>query len=105
MFEWNTFLLGGGIGLTSAIIGGMVEYQISSRSETANGRLPGCMLLVTGGLGFTGIVVTLFSWFVGRDFTRPIVAGLGVGLGFFLGFLLLMVIWLLFFGQKMPPPE
>lgn len=105
MFEWNAFLIGSGVGLFSAVLGGVLEFLISARREVGNGRLPGCMLLVTGALGFAGVVVTLISWLFGHDLGRPLTAGLGVGLGFFGGFVLLLIFWLLFFGRTEVPPQ
>jgi drug/metabolite transporter (DMT)-like permease len=105
MFEWNTFMIGIGVGLLSAILGGVLEFSISQRRAEGNGRLPGCMLLVTGALGFVGVMVTLVSWLFDHNLSRPLTTGLGVGIGFFGGFVLLMITWLLFFGRNEVPPE
>jgi len=102
MFDWNILLLGAGIGFISAVLGGIIEYQIGSKRREGEGGLPSCMLLVTGGLGFIGILVTGISWLVGREWGLPLVAGIGVGIGFFLGFIILLAIWILLFSRKSP---
>jgi ABC-type Fe3+ transport system permease subunit len=94
----QSFLIGLAIGLVSAIIGGLVEYLIvrqrgDSAQETE--RLPGCMLLVTGGLGGLGLLAIGFSLLTSGEVVRMLITGLGVGVGFFGGFLVMMLGWFL----------
>lgn len=92
----QSFLIGVAVGLTSAIIGAVVEYLIvrQNRSEAEHTeRLPGCMLLVSGGLGGVGLLAIAFSLLVSGEVVRMLITGLGVGVGFFSGFVLMMVLW------------
>ena len=92
----ESFLIGLVIGLASAIIGGIVEYLIvrqrGEQSQEAE-RLPGCMLLVSGGLGGLGLFAIGFSLLTSGEVVRMLITGLGVGIGFFSGFVILMVAW------------
>lgn len=94
----QSFLIGLAIGLVSAIVGAVVEYLIvrqrgDSSQETE--RLPGCMLLVSGGLGGVGLLAIGFSLLTSGEVVRMLITGLGVGVGFFGGFLLMMMAWFL----------
>ncbi|MCP5094566.1 MAG: hypothetical protein GY943_03315 [Chloroflexi bacterium] len=102
MFDFEALLIGAGVGLISAIIGAIIDYRFISRNrkeqaELENGRLPGCIFLVSGSLGFLGIVVIFLSFLV-ESVKRALIAGLGVGLGFFVGFVIMMLVW--FFTQR-----
>jgi ABC-type Fe3+ transport system permease subunit len=90
----QSFFIGLAIGLASAIIGAIIEYLIvRQRDEREAERLPGCMLLVSGGLGGTGLLVIGFSLITSGEVVRMLITGLGVGVGFFGGFVLMMLAW------------
>ena len=92
--NWQSFLIGVGIGLTSAIVGAIVEYLIVRRQgEQQTERLPGCMLLVSGALGGVGMVAIGISLITSGEVVRMLITGLGVGVGFFGGFILMMAAW------------
>lgn len=79
-------LIGGGVGLVSALIAGLVQHRIvRSGVEARSRRLPGCLMIVAGWLGMIGILVAAVSLaFTGR-LNLAIVAGIGVLGGFFAG--------------------
>lgn len=91
----HPFLLGSGVGLICSVIGAIVDFRRTrarrGRSDEAGG-LPGCMLMMTGALGFTGVVALLISLFTGQ-LRRALWLGAGVGSGFVGGFLLLLGLW------------
>ena len=92
----QAFLIGLAIGLVSSIIGAVVEFLIvrqrgSTNEETE--RLPGCMLLVSGGLGGVGLLAIGFSLLTSGEVVRMLITGLGVGTGFFGGFVVMMLLW------------
>ena len=90
----QSFLIGVAIGLASAVIGAVVEYLIvRQRGDREPERLPGCMLLVSGGLGGVGLLVIGFSLITSGEVVRMLITGLGVGAGFFVGFVLMMAAW------------
>jgi ABC-type Fe3+ transport system permease subunit len=90
----QSFIIGVAVGLASAIIGAIVEYLIvRQRQNQETERLPGCMLLVSGGLGGIGIMAIGFSLITSGEVVRMLITGLGVGVGFFGGFVLMMLGW------------
>lgn len=90
----QSFLIGVAVGLISAIIGAVVEYLIvRQRGDQETERLPGCMLLVAGGLGGVGMLAIAFSLLISGEVVRMLITGLGVGVGFFSGFALMMLVW------------
>lgn len=90
----QSFTIGVGVGLASAIIGAIVEYLIvRQRQNQETERLPGCMLLVSGGLGGIGMMAIGFSLITSGEVVRMLITGLGVGVGFFGGFVLMMLGW------------
>jgi hypothetical protein len=92
----QSFFIGLAIGLASAIIGAITEYLIvRQRGDREAERLPGCMLLVSGGLGGIGLLVIGFSLITSGEVVRMLITGLGVGTGFFGGFVLMMLAWFL----------
>lgn len=92
--NWQSFFIGVAIGLTSAIVGAIVEYLIvRRRGDEQVERLPGCMLLVSGALGGVGLVAIGFSLITSGQVVRMLITGLGVGVGFFSGFVLMMAGW------------
>ncbi|MCA9928867.1 MAG: hypothetical protein KC419_10335 [Anaerolineales bacterium] len=98
MFEPDALLLGGMIGLASAVIGAIIDYRILQRrraqeTEESSGP-PGCIFIVSGTLGLLGLCVIAVSLVV-QSLGRALVAGLGVMLGFFGGFLLMLLLWML----------
>jgi hypothetical protein len=56
-------------------------------------------MLTAGGLGFTGILVTLLSWLLTGSIRLAVITGFGVFLGFFLGFAVLFVGTVLWFNR------
>jgi hypothetical protein len=92
--EVHPFLLGSGVGLFCSVIGAVVDYLRGRRRPAAaeDSALPGCMMLMTGGLGFTGLVALVISMFTGQV-RRALWLGAGVGGGFLAGFLCLMGVW------------
>jgi ABC-type Fe3+ transport system permease subunit len=95
----QSFIIGLAVGLVSAIVGAIVEYLIvRQRGDEAQEteRLPGCMLLVSGGLGGVGLLAIGFSLITSGKVVRMLITGLGVGTGFFGGFVLMMLGWFLF---------
>ena len=67
MNNLTILLIGIGIGLISALIGALVDYLIGRRRrERKTNGPPGCLMIVAGALGLTGIVVTVLSivWFI-----------------------------------------
>ncbi|MBK7893511.1 MAG: hypothetical protein WAS33_24355 [Candidatus Promineifilaceae bacterium] len=92
----QAFLIGLALGLVSAVIGAVVEYLIVRRhNEEAEEmeRLPGCMLLVSGGLGGVGLLAIAFSLLSTGEVVRMLITGLGVTVGFFAGFVMMMLVW------------
>lgn len=95
MFDLQAFLIGGGIGLSSAILGALVEYRVvSHRQESEQRRLPGCMFLVSGALGFLGVIAIAITLLTSGEMARTLIAGVGVGVGFFVGFVLMILAWI-----------
>ncbi|GJM43005.1 MAG: hypothetical protein DHS20C20_32870 [Ardenticatenaceae bacterium] len=95
----QAFLIGLAIGLVSSVVGAVVEFLIvrkrGDESEETE-RLPGCMLLVSGGLGGVGLLAIGFSLLTSGEVVRMLITGLGVGVGFFGGFVVMMLTWFVF---------
>ncbi|VAW29977.1 hypothetical protein MNBD_CHLOROFLEXI01-5034 [hydrothermal vent metagenome] len=90
----QSFLIGLAVGFISAIIGATVEYLIvRQHGDQEVERLPGCMLLIAGGLGGTGMLAIAFSLLISGEVVRMLITGLGVGVGFFTGFVVMMLAW------------
>ncbi len=88
---WTGFMVGG----ISAIIGSIVEWRLLQRQSADTERVPGCMMLTAGGLGFAGTISILIGLIV-RNLSLVLRMGLGVVTGFLLGFVLMTAIWYLF---------
>ncbi len=88
---WTGFMVGG----ISAMIGSIVEWRLLQRQSTEIERVPGCMMLTAGGLGFAGTISILIGLIV-RNLSLVLRMGLGVVTGFLLGFVLMTAIWYLF---------
>lgn len=88
----SLFLLGGIIGLTSSILGAIIDYRLAQNREDKDG-LPGCIFMVTGSLGFMGFVVLIISVLVEGSLRRPMITGGGVITGFLFGFVLMLSAW------------
>jgi len=98
MFELDAFLIGVVIGITSSICGALIDYlRLCRLDDPEQSGAPGCIYLVSGGLGFLGLVVIIISFII-QSVGRAITAGIGVLFGFIISFLLLMVLW--FFLQR-----
>lgn len=90
------------MGLSSAFIGAAIDWLRMRRlPDPNNGRLPGCLMLMVGALGFLGLVMFMITWVIGRP-RISIISGAGVIVGFFLMFVLLAVIWVMreYLGAK-----
>lgn len=89
-------LIGTGIGLGIAAIGGFVEYWTSLRSKgnEAQHRLPGCLFYVAGGLALAGIIAIVASFLFNGSIGPALIVGAGVLGGFYIGFVLLFILWL-----------
>lgn len=87
-------LIGAGIGLVCAIFGAAIDYVVTRgrRAEDDETRLPGCMLLMTGALGFMGLVTLSVSFVFYLTIWPAVWIGAGVMLGFFIGFSVLFLI-------------
>ena len=90
------FLIGGAIGLISAVVGAVFDYFVNQqRSLYAENGLPGCMFIVAGSLGLAGVVATAVSLLLTHSVQTAVVIGLGVLTGFFIGFATLFVVTVL----------
>jgi len=97
MFELDAFVIGAVIGITSSVCGAVIDYFRSRNTEKIKSGLPGCIYLVSGGLGLLGFIVIVVS-FILKSVGRALSAGLGVFVGFTMSFILLMILWV--FIQK-----
>lgn len=94
-------LIGVVVGCASSLIGAAVDYLIARRRKSDNERrLPGCMLLTTGGLGFVGLMVVTLSLIFTPSLLPAIFAGLGVLLGFSVTFFLLAFPWIFLTNRR-----
>jgi hypothetical protein len=96
----NMFMIGGGIGLVCAGLGAFVDFMVSRRRGAEENHLPGCMLLMTGALGFVGVVMLGVSYLFYQTFSPAFWMGVGVMAGFFLGFTFLFFAALLISSRK-----
>ncbi len=89
----EVILIGFGIGFVSSILGAMLQYWFSRRSEkTETTRFPGFVFLISGLLGLIGLCVIVISFFSG--WTRyAVYTGVGVISGFFVGFVVMLILW------------
>jgi hypothetical protein len=73
-------IIGTGIGLGIALIGGVAEYWLSLRSDTADEprKLPGCLIFVIGFLTLAGIVSTVASFLINGAIGPALILGAGV---------------------------
>lgn len=86
------FLIGGGIGLISAVLGACIDYFAGQRrSNPEADELPGCMFIAAGFLGFAGLVAVVLSLLFWGTLRVAAFAGLGVLAGFFVGFATLFI--------------
>ncbi len=100
MLGQNAFLVGLTIGFTSSAIGAIVDYRVMQRKDTAEeSHTPGCMLIMSGILGWVGIIVVGISLFL-QSFNRALIVGTGVLLGFFAGFLVMLALWFILRRNK-----
>ncbi|KAA3663805.1 MAG: hypothetical protein DWQ04_08925 [Chloroflexi bacterium] len=93
MFDLDAFFIGTVIGTTSSISGALIDYFRSRYAKEKKSSLPGCIYLVSGGLGVLGFIVIIVS-FILQSVGRALSAGLGVLVGFTLSFILLMILWI-----------
>ena len=92
MFELDAFFIGFVIGASSSFCGAVIDYFRSRNKEKEKSDLPGCIYLVSGGLGLLGFIVIVIS-FILKSVGRALSAGLGVLVGFTISFILLMILW------------
>ena len=93
----SLFLIGIGIGLSIAFIGGLVEYWLNLRPGVAQSesRRPGCLLYVAGGLAVAGIIAMIASAILNGGVGDALIVGAGVLTGFYSGFIGLFCLWFL----------
>lgn len=96
----NLFMIGLGIGLVCAVVGALVDFMMARRRGAEENHLPGCMLLMTGALGFVGVVMLGVSYLFYQTFLPAFWVGAGVMTGFFLGFTVLFFAALLISSRK-----
>lgn len=90
------FLIGLGIGLAVAVVGGAAEYWLHLRRTVAPlSRVPGCLLYAIAGLILGGLVALVVSLVTTGGLVPALVMGGGVLAGFYGGFILLVALWLL----------
>ncbi len=99
MTNINLLLIGGGIGLTIAIVGAVFDYWLHLRPgkpmpQPGEARHPGCILFAIGGLTLTGFVSLIAAFVFTGNIWPAILLGLGTFIGFYTGFLTLLIIWL-----------
>lgn len=103
--ETSYLLIGAFIGFSSSGIGALVDFLIARRNRNQDKeKLPGCILLVTGSLGFLGLLVTVTSFFLSGGLQLALLSGLGVLGGFTITFMILTLGWLLL-ADRSPSPE
>lgn len=86
------FVMGGGFGLFCAVVGALVDYVLARRrGNDEREGLPGCMLLMAGGLGIAGCAAIGMTFLVLGSVWPAVVVGAGVGFGFFCGFTILFL--------------
>ncbi len=93
MFELDAFFIGVVIGATSSVCGALIDYFRSRNKKKEKTGLPGCIYLVSGGLGLLGFIVIVIS-FILKSVGRALSAGLGVFVGFIISFIFLMILWM-----------
>ncbi|MCP4428632.1 MAG: hypothetical protein GY803_29450 [Chloroflexi bacterium] len=91
-----TYLLVGGIvGFVSFAIGALLDYRNSQRRNDAQeGRLPGCTLLTSMGLGIIGAIVSILSYILIQSIRPAVLTGVGVVTGFTGALIILTLGWL-----------
>jgi hypothetical protein len=97
------FLIGLGIGIAVALVGGMVEYLLHlRRRQGPRFGVPGCLVYTIGGLILAGIVALVMSFIMTGGIGPALLVGLGVMVGFYGGFILLVSLWLLLESLRSP---
>lgn len=92
----NLFLIGLAIGITVALVGGLIEYALHLRRRRGpRFAVPGCLVYTIGGLILAGIVAMVASLVLTGGIGPALYMGLGVMAGFYGGFILLVSLWLL----------
>lgn len=99
MSNINLLLIGGGIGLTVAIVGAIIDYWLHLRPgkptpSPGDPRQPGCLLFAIGGLTLTGLVALVAAFVLTGGIWPALILGLGTFIGFYVCFLTLLIIWL-----------
>ncbi len=99
MSNITLLLIGGGIGLTVAVVGAIIDYWLHLRPgkptpSPGDPRQPGCILFAIGGLTLTGVVALIASFVLTGGIWPALIIGLGTFIGFYAGFLALLIIWI-----------
>ena len=89
------------IGLSTALIGGLIEYWLTLRpgAKRSSGQ-PGCLLFVAGGLALAGIVAMIGSAILNGSVGEALYMGAGVLTGFYSGFIISFCLWFLLDRSK-----
>lgn len=92
----SLLLVGFGIGISIAVIGGAVDYWLSGRKNNPHQSkpFPGCLLFIAGAFGLIGLVALIISFILEGSIGPAIILGAGVLGGFYAGFTLLMLLYL-----------
>lgn len=92
----SLFLIGLLIGVSVALIGGLVEYVLHlRRSRVPLSGMPSCLLFTIGGLVLAGIAAIVTSLILTGAIWPALILGVGVMGGFYGTFMLLVGLWLL----------
>jgi protein-S-isoprenylcysteine O-methyltransferase Ste14 len=95
------FVIGGSFGLFCAVLGAFVDYLLMRRrSRDENGRFPGCILLMAGGLSIVGLLVIGVSFLLTGTIFPSLIVGAGVIVGFSCGFGVLLATSLLISSRR-----
>jgi hypothetical protein len=91
----TSLIIGAGIGLGIAVLGALVEYRLSLRSNAAakTHHLPSCLLFVIGGLILASIASIVTSLILNVSIGPALILGAGMLGGFYIGFVLLFILW------------
>lgn len=91
--------IGGAVGFASAVIGGALQYRISSKKNDSPRASPGCMFIVAGSLGLIGLLMAAASLLLTGGIGLVLHSGIGVLVGFFAGFALMVLVWFMLFNR------
>lgn len=98
MFDQGIVFLaiGGLVGITSSVIAFFLENYISRRRKNPDeSRLPGCVMMLSGWLGVTGLIVTGISYLLSGSIRQALLVGFGILAGHTITFGVLAMLWLI----------